>query len=136
MSVRSPITLLPNGGRQYDMGRIRAVFKADGPETAHQYCVSEWYLDPNTTGPGEHLHEHHDDMFYIIEGIMDLKVNGIWTSHAKGSFVLAPAGTPHDFRNSSDEVAGLLNFSTENGFEENMLMIVQWFKDNPPQDVR
>lgn len=132
---RKPIALPPEGGRQYDMGRIKARFKADGPETANRYSVSEWFLEPNTTGPGEHVHVDHDDMFYIIEGVMDIRVGGQWASYPRGSFVMAPAGTPHDFRNSSSNPAGLLNFSTDAGFEDNMPMIVEWFKDNPPQDV-
>lgn len=135
MDDRKPVILPPEGGRLYDMGRIKASFKADGAETANMYCVSEWFLDPNTTSPGEHIHDDHDDMFYIISGVMDIKVNGHWASYPKGSFVMAPAGTPHDFRNSSDEPAWLLNFSTEGGYEENMPMIVDWFKGNPPQNV-
>ena len=36
------------------MGRIGAVFKADGEETAGRYSISEWWLEPNTQGPGAH----------------------------------------------------------------------------------
>jgi mannose-6-phosphate isomerase-like protein (cupin superfamily) len=117
------------------MGRIKASFKADGAETANQYCISEWFFELNTTGPGEQVHDHHDDMFYVIEGVMDIKVDGEWASYSKGSYIMAPAGTPQDFRNSSNERAGLLNFSMESGFEDKMPMIIDWFKANPPQDV-
>lgn len=34
MSDRLPVVLGPDDGRRYDMGRIVAVFKADGAETA------------------------------------------------------------------------------------------------------
>jgi hypothetical protein len=34
------------------MGRISAVFKADGAETGQLYSISEWWLDPHTKGPG------------------------------------------------------------------------------------
>lgn len=135
MTARKPIALAPGDGRHYDMGRITASFKADGAETAARYCVSEWFLEANTTGPGEHVHDDHDDMFYIIEGVMDIKVGGTWASYPRGSFVMAPAGVPHDFRNSSNQRAGLLNFTLESGFEENMPMIMDWFEANPPQDV-
>jgi ferritin len=30
------------------MGRISAVFKADGAETGQLYSISEWWLDPHT----------------------------------------------------------------------------------------
>ena len=36
------------------MGRIDAVFKADGAETSAGYSISEWWLEPHTAGPGPH----------------------------------------------------------------------------------
>jgi hypothetical protein len=35
------IFLPPGGGRSYQAGPMRAVFKADGKETDDRYCVSE-----------------------------------------------------------------------------------------------
>ncbi len=65
---RPPLLLPPGKGRAYDMGAIRAVFKADGRETAQRYSISEWWLEPGTPGPGAHSHEGEDDLFYVIEG--------------------------------------------------------------------
>jgi hypothetical protein len=45
---RDPIILGPGEGRPYPMGRLSAVFKADGAETAGRYSISEWWLDPYT----------------------------------------------------------------------------------------
>ena len=36
-ATRTPIVLRPGGGRPYPMGRISAVFKADGDETQQAY---------------------------------------------------------------------------------------------------
>jgi mannose-6-phosphate isomerase-like protein (cupin superfamily) len=113
------------------MGRIAAVFKADGVETRDRYCVSEWWLEPHTQGPGAHSHAE-DDVFYVIEGIMSFLVDGRWFDAPKGSFVLAPAGVAHDFENRSDARAGVLNFSIPGSFEEDMPGIVQWFAEHPP----
>jgi len=116
------------------MGRIRALFKADGAETAGGYSVSEWWLDPHTQGPGAHAHPE-DDIFYGIEGTMNVLVGDRWVDAARGSFVLIPGGVTHDFRNRSDERAGVLNFSTPGTFEENMPAIGEWFEKNPPGDA-
>lgn len=113
------------------MGRIRAVFKADGTETAGGYSISEWWLEPNTTGPGAHAHPE-DDVFYVIEGTMAILVGDHWIDAPEGSFVLIPAGTTHDFENHSASPAGVLNFSHPGDFEPHMPGIVQWFIDNPP----
>jgi mannose-6-phosphate isomerase-like protein (cupin superfamily) len=128
---RPPVVLEPGEGREYPMGRIRAVFKADGEETGGGYSISEWWLEPRTTGPGAHAHPE-DDIFYVIEGTMSVLVGDRWVDAPKGSFVLVPGGTTHDFENRSDERAGVLNFSYPGPFEPQMPSIVEWFNENPP----
>jgi quercetin dioxygenase-like cupin family protein len=113
------------------MGRIAAIFKADGAQTADRYSISEWWLEPHTKGPGAHSHPE-DDVFFVIEGTMSFLVNDQWIDAPRGSFVLVPAGATHDFENRSDARAGALNLSVPGGFEEHMPAIAQWFSDHPP----
>lgn len=130
-STRTPVILAPGEGRAYQMGRISAVFKADGSETSDRYSISEWWLEPNTKGPGPHSHTE-DDVFFVIEGTMSFLIGDTWTDASKGSFVLAPGGVIHDFENRSPARAGVLNISAPGGFEQHMSGIVQWFADHPP----
>jgi mannose-6-phosphate isomerase-like protein (cupin superfamily) len=127
------VFLLPGEGRSYPMGRIRALFKADG-ETRSRYSISEWWLEPKTQGPGAHSHPE-DDVFYVIEGTMSFLIGDRWVDAPEGSFVLAPGGVTHDFQNRSSTRAGVLNFSVPGDFEENMPAIAKWFAENPPKDA-
>jgi mannose-6-phosphate isomerase-like protein (cupin superfamily) len=129
--MRKALVLRPGEGRAYPMGRISAVFKADGDETANQYSISEWWLEAHTQGPGPHSHPE-DDVFFVIEGTMSFFVDGQWIEAPKGSFVLVPGGTTHDFENRSSSRAGALNISAPGNFEEAMPGIAQWFIENPP----
>jgi mannose-6-phosphate isomerase-like protein (cupin superfamily) len=131
--ARAPIVLAPGEGRSYSMGRIRAVFKADGSETDAAYSISEWWLESNTKGPGAHSHPE-DDVFYVIEGTMTILVGDRWVEAPQGSFVLVPGGVIHDFENRSAARAGALNLSYPGAFEQQMPAIVEWFTDRPPQD--
>jgi mannose-6-phosphate isomerase-like protein (cupin superfamily) len=131
---RAGIFLPPGGGRSYPMGRISAVFKADGDETQGGYSISEWRLEPHTQGPGAHSHPE-DDVFYVIEGTMSFLIGDQWVDAPKGSFVLAPGGVTHDFENRSSEPAVALNFGIPGDFEKNMPAIAKWFIENPPQDA-
>jgi len=130
------IFLPPPEGRSYPMGRISALFKADGDETAKRYSISEWWLEPNTQGPGAHSHDEEDCIFYVIEGTMSILLGDRWIDAPKGSFVLAAAGTRHDFENRSSRRAGILNFSIPGGFETDMPAIAKWYAENPPKDAR
>ena len=47
---------------------MRAVFKADEAETQERYSVAEWWLRPGAAGPGAHLHEANDEIFYVLAG--------------------------------------------------------------------
>lgn len=131
---RTPVILTPGAGRSYAMGRIDAVFKADGAETGRGYSISEWWLEPNTQGPGAHSHPE-DDIFYVIAGTMSVRVGDDWVDATPGAFVLVPGGVVHDFENRGAVRAGVLNFS--NGpFEHHMPMIADYFQEHPRGDAR
>jgi mannose-6-phosphate isomerase-like protein (cupin superfamily) len=132
---RRPVVLGPDEGRAYPMGRISAVFKADGAETGQGYSISEWWLDPYTQGPGPHSHPE-DDVFYVLAGTMSVLVGAEWIEASVGSFVLVPGEVTHDFENRGPERAGMLNVSTPGSFEERMPGIARWFAEHPPGDTR
>jgi mannose-6-phosphate isomerase-like protein (cupin superfamily) len=132
---RRPVVRQPGEGRAYPMGRIAAVFKADGAETADNYSISEWWLEPYTKGPGPHSHEK-DDVFYVLAGTMSVLVDTEWIDATAGSFVLVPGGTTHDFENRSSERAGMLNVSAPGTFEQQMPDIAEHFAEHPPGDTR
>ena len=132
---REPVILGPGEGRDYPMGRIRALFKADGDETGKAYSISEWWLDANTKGPGAHSHPE-DDIFFVIQGTMSVLVGERWIDASQGSFVLVPGGVTHDFENRSDRRAGVLNLFLPGEFESQMPDIAGWYAENPAGDAR
>jgi mannose-6-phosphate isomerase-like protein (cupin superfamily) len=117
--IRRAVVLPAESGRVYDMGRMRAVFKADGEETAGRYSISEWWLEPRTRGPGVHAHSD-DHIFYVIEGAMSFFIDGRWSEVEKGGYVIIPGGTPHDFENRSTVRSGFISLNAPGGFEEKM----------------
>lgn len=116
------------------MGRISALFKADGDETAHRYSVSEWWLEPRTKGPGPHSHPE-DEVFFVIEGTMSVLMGETWHDAPARSLLLIPGGVTHDFENRGATRAGLLNVFVPVTFEQRMPDIAGWFKANPPGDT-
>jgi mannose-6-phosphate isomerase-like protein (cupin superfamily) len=132
---RRPVALGPGEGRAYPMGRISALFKADGSETDHRYSISEWWLDPHTKGPGAHSHPE-DDVFYVLAGTMSVLVDTEWIEASTGSFVLVPGNVTHDFENRGSERAGVLNVSAPGNFEQDMPGIARWFAELPPEVTR
>jgi mannose-6-phosphate isomerase-like protein (cupin superfamily) len=131
---RKPIVLQPGRGRSFAMGPITAIFKADCDETAGRYSISEWWLAPHTRGPGPHAHDE-DDVFFVLEGTMSIRVGKRWIEAKKGAFVLAPGGVVHDFENRTAKRAGMLNVSAPGEFEPDMPGIARWFRERSAADA-
>jgi len=113
------MVVLPDQGRTYEMGRMRAIFKADNEESASRYSVSEWWLDPHTRGPGVHSHDD-DHVFYVLAGPLSVSLNEEWSQLEAGSYAIIPGGTLHNFENRGSERTGFIAFTTPGGFEQRM----------------
>jgi len=111
------IVLPPGGGRAYDLGPMRGVFKADGPETEDRYCVSEWAVEPGRSGPGPHHHEANEEVFLVTGGDDVVPRCRELGRGPGGTFLRIPAGVIHDFENRSDERAVAFNVFIPGGFE-------------------
>lgn len=131
---RQPLIIGPEQGRHYLMGRMSAVFKADGAQTQSGYSISEWWLEANTRGPGTHAHAD-EHVFYVIEGTVWVEVAGQWTQAPRGSYVVIPGGTPHDFENRGTGRAGFISINVPGGFENMMPRLLQHFAENPVGDI-
>jgi mannose-6-phosphate isomerase-like protein (cupin superfamily) len=117
--ARKPLVVPAGQGRAYEMGRMRAIFKADGDETAGRYSISEWWLEPRTRGPGAHAHGD-DHIYYVIEGSLSVEVDGRWSVLDQGGYVIIPGGAAHNFENRGAVKAGFISLNTPGGFEERM----------------
>jgi quercetin dioxygenase-like cupin family protein len=129
-SLRKALIVRPDQGRRYGMGRMRALFLADGKETDDRYSISEWWLEPRTPGPGTHSHED-DHIFYVLAGTLSLFVDGEWTEAPRGCCAVIPGGTAHNFENRSVQECGFLSINTPGGFEEDLPGMVKWFEQSP-----
>ncbi len=126
-----PLILRPDQGRVYRMGRLTAIFKADGAETGDRYAISQWWMEPGFGGVGARLHSDNDEIFQVIGGTPEMLVGDTGHRIATGTLVRVPRGAMHDFRNPSRARAGLLNAFIPGGFEEAMPAIMKWFLDHP-----
>jgi len=134
LSTSKALVIASGQGRRYSMGRMSAIFKADCAETDSRYSISEWWLEPNTRGPGTHAHPE-DHIYYVIEGNLDLFLNGEWRLAERGAYAIIPGGTPHDFENRGSVRCGFMSLNIPGGFELKLPGIVQYFSENPLGDA-
>jgi mannose-6-phosphate isomerase-like protein (cupin superfamily) len=68
-----------------------------------------------------HAHADHVDSFYILEGVAEFVVEGEVLDAGVGTFVAAPVGVVHGFRNKGPGELRMLNIHGPNtGFAERL----------------
>jgi len=104
-----PIALHPGEGELLGTSYV----KSARPELA----LIELTIQPGG-GVSPHFHKGHSDSFYVLEGEVEFHVGDEAVVGRAGSYVLAPPGVVHWFRNESGEPAKVLNLHTPGGFVE------------------
>jgi quercetin dioxygenase-like cupin family protein len=75
-------------------------------------AVTETRHESGELGADSHIHRRHTDAFYVIKGtvLFELGPDGKPVQAAAGSFIAAPPGLVHGFRNESPDRTHFLNF--------------------------
>jgi mannose-6-phosphate isomerase-like protein (cupin superfamily) len=90
----------------------RMVVKVRDADTDGAYSIHDNVLPPHSPGPRPHRHYHHDEVFYVLEGTLTVRVGAQTFTAPPGSFVIVPRGVVHQPLNPTpDPVRVLLVFS-------------------------
>ena len=69
-------------------------------------------LPSTNSEPGQfvpvHVHPTQDEFILVQEGVLDLKLDGVWVQAKAGDLVRMPRGIPHGYFNKSDKPARAL----------------------------
>lgn len=88
---------------------------AEGEDTGGGLTVYEIQFPPDS-GPPLHVHQREDEYFYVLEGVLSVRMGEEEFEAAAGSLVFQPRGIPHTFRSSGEGARALL-MVTPSGFE-------------------
>jgi mannose-6-phosphate isomerase-like protein (cupin superfamily) len=131
MSMTDGLLLPPGGGRGIQNMTLKA-----GAEQSTIWSMFEAQVAPGFD-VGAHRHEQAEEMFYVLEGELDLlafqptaaaRANGDWRTWESatgatvfrggpGSFMFVPSGCPHAFFNPTREPARMLFVVSPAGHE-------------------
>ena len=104
-----PVLLSPGDGEIVTERAERTVVIKGGLDAI---AVTETRYEPGERGPDAHVHRRHTDAFYVLEGalVFDLGPEQESVEGPAGSFVAAPPGVVHSFRNEGPARTRFLNF--------------------------
>jgi mannose-6-phosphate isomerase-like protein (cupin superfamily) len=95
----------------------RVLIRAGGQETGTAVSVLE-IENPGFGGPPLHVHQRHDEMFYVLEGEYLVQLGDTVTVAPAGSFAYFGRGTRHTFAGSGRMPGRLLNIGLPGGLEQ------------------
>jgi quercetin dioxygenase-like cupin family protein len=81
--------------------------KARGGQTGGALTVFESVPAPGE-GPPLHLHSSEDEILYVVEGQLRVRLEDEVSEAPAGSFVFIPRGLPHTWQNAGEGAARLL----------------------------
>lgn len=67
------------------------------------------WIDAGMPGPPVHVHPAAEESYEVVEGALEVFINGEWSPVRAGEKATVPAGTPHSVRNAGDTPARIVN---------------------------
>jgi mannose-6-phosphate isomerase-like protein (cupin superfamily) len=136
LDVGQPILLVAGEGEVIgDSPERRVEILCDRDEL----CVTWSRFGPGRDGASPHVHRHHTDLFYVLDGVLTIGLGADRqeTAVPAGSLVVAPPLVVHAFRNASTtEEVRYLNFhAPSGGFADYLRDVTPGFdSEDPPAD--
>jgi mannose-6-phosphate isomerase-like protein (cupin superfamily) len=87
----------------------RMAIKAGGAQTAGAFVLLELVQPREVPGPPLHVHHRADEAFYVLAGMLTVRLGERTIDAAAGSFVLVPRGVAHTFANRCEEPVRFLS---------------------------
>jgi len=71
-------------------------------ETGGELFEATNWIDAGMSGPRVHVHPTADESYDVVEGALDVCVDGVWKTLRAGESATAPAGVPHTLRHTRE----------------------------------
>ena len=81
----------------------------NGEDTDGELLEVNGWLGPHQPSPPVHVHDNAEDSFEIVEGRLDVMVDGTWCTYGPGERAAAAPGLRHTLRNPHDQPVKFIN---------------------------
>jgi mannose-6-phosphate isomerase-like protein (cupin superfamily) len=111
-------------------------------DTAGALFEATNWIEAGMPEPPVHVHPTAEERYEVVEGELEVFLNGQWSPVRAGETVTVPAGAPHSVRNASDRLARIVNVHRpalrfESFFRDMQRLIAEGkIKRLPPKDPR
>lgn len=104
-------------GPSVTVGGNHIKFRVGRNDSQGDLMIAEYTAPPHFPGPAPHIHQHTDEAFHVLNGVLQVTVGSESLRLGAGGMVMVPRGVPHTFANPSDTPVTMLIIMTPGGFE-------------------
>jgi len=109
-----PVTLAPGEGIL--LKHMGVTHKLTSPQTAGAFYLCEAIFGPESGSP-LHIHHHEDEVIYVLEGAIDVRLNQEMLHAPVGGVIHLPKGSPHALYNPLKTPLKILVYTSPGGLE-------------------
>ncbi len=110
--------VVPAGeGRALSLRGSGVVYKAEGARPAGGPTFLEFIVAPGFN-TGDHVHSRIEEIFYVVEGTVQIRVDDRLLQANAGDFILVPPGVAHGFSSAGDKPAKMVLVISPAGVHE------------------
>jgi quercetin dioxygenase-like cupin family protein len=107
---------MPQSGDRYAMpGAGEYALITSHEDAGGEYVEMEWTLPPGAFAPPPHVHPTQAEEYEVLEGRLDVMVDGRWQTLNAGESASVPVGASHTFRVPADQGVRVRNFHRPGG---------------------
>jgi mannose-6-phosphate isomerase-like protein (cupin superfamily) len=123
------------------MGMWWEVTRSTADTGGELFEATNW-IEPGMPGPPVHVHPAAEESYEVIEGALEVYLDGKWSPVRAGEKATVPVGAPHSVRNPYDEPARIVNVHQPaqrfEAFFRDMHRLIQEgkIKQLPPKEPR
>jgi mannose-6-phosphate isomerase-like protein (cupin superfamily) len=93
----SDTTTTPGRSMTWPDGTVFRITRSS-EDTDGAYLEMEWDLPAHGWAPGAHVHPGLTEAYEILDGSLDVQINGVWKTLQQGESAVVPRGALHTFR--------------------------------------
>ncbi len=100
-----------------ELGGSRVSEHLGGDHTGGVLALLEFRIEPSYAVPPPHVHEHEDEITYVLEGALEVTVGDEVRVLRAGESIFKPRKVPHAFAIAGERHVRFLETITPAGFE-------------------
>ncbi|WP_213776605.1 cupin domain-containing protein [Caballeronia sp. dw_276] len=102
---------------EYNFAGTRIRLLISGKDTAGVFCMMEIFGPPHRATP-LHVHDREEETITVLEGVVDITIDGEQVSVRAGETALLPRNVPHRLANNTDQPSRYMLVCTPAGFDD------------------